>query len=90
MIDRNSSVPNSHHRGERAVLAVFPPSVNVIEPKSNREADLEVNGHTFNVKWIGQGHLGDVRNALLLYATRIGNGTRRRPHLCVRRSEDRL
>ena len=64
MIDRNSSVPNSHHRGERAVLAVFPPSVNVIEPKSNREADLEVNGHTFNVKWIGQGHLGDVRNAL--------------------------
>jgi hypothetical protein len=64
MINRNSSAPDSHHRGKRTVLAVFPPSVKVIEPKSNREADLEVNGHAINVKWVGQGHLGDVRKAL--------------------------
>jgi hypothetical protein len=59
-----SSTPKSRHRGERAVLAVFPPSVNVIEPASDRENDLVVNGQTLNVKWVGQGHLGDIRAAL--------------------------
>ena len=64
MSDRHSSTPNSRHRGERAVRAVFPPSVNVIKSTSDRDVDLVVNGHALKVKWVGQGHLGDVRAAL--------------------------
>lgn len=64
MSNRHSSNPNTRHRGERAVLAVFPQSVNVIEPTPDQDSDLVVNGHALNVKWVGQGHLGDVRAAL--------------------------
>ena len=64
MINRNLSTSKSHHRGERAVFSVFPASVSVLKPNSNRDADLEMNGQSFTVKWVGQGHLGDVRNAL--------------------------
>ena len=64
MRSRHSSAPNSHRREERAVLAVFPRSVNVIAPTSTRDVDLVVNGHAISVKWTGQGHLGDIRAAL--------------------------
>ena len=64
MGNRHSSIPNTRDRGERAVLAVFPQSVKVTTPRPDRDVDLVVNGHALNVKWVGQGHLGDVRAAL--------------------------
>ena len=64
MSNRHSSTPNRRPRGERALRAVFPPSVDVIEPASAQNVDLVVNGHAIEVKWVGQGHLGDVRAVL--------------------------
>jgi hypothetical protein len=61
MNSRNLPTSNGLTRGERALLAVFPASVEIIEPLSGQDSGLVVNGHAIGVKWVGQGHLGDVR-----------------------------
>jgi hypothetical protein len=55
---------SSRSRGERAVRAVFPPAAKIKPTRADRNVDLIVNGQAVEVKWIGTGHLGDVRSAL--------------------------
>jgi hypothetical protein len=49
-------------RAERTLLAVLPRSVDVRTDSGG--ADLVVNGHALQVKWAGEGQLGDVRRLL--------------------------
>ena len=60
----NSVSSRSRKRGERAVLAVFPPAARITADPADHEADLVVNGQPVEVKWIGAGNLADVRSAL--------------------------
>jgi len=64
MSSRHTFFSHSRDRGERAVLAVFPSTAKVKELRVDRNVDLIVNGQAVKVKWIGSGHLGDVRSAL--------------------------
>ena len=64
MTNRHSPALNSRNRGERAVLAVLPPSVNISESTSDKDGDLIVNGHALTAKWVGQGRLSDVRTTV--------------------------
>ena len=63
MTSKQKSSVHSTGRGERAVLAVFPRTAKVKELRADQRADLLVNGQAIEVKWIGSGHLGDVRAA---------------------------
>lgn len=49
------------HRAEAALRAVLPRAVEVRRPKYDDRADLIINGQPVEVKWAGEGHLGDVR-----------------------------
>jgi len=53
-----------HSRGERVVRAVFPPTAKFETPSGDQGFDFIVNGQPIEVKWVGQGNLGDVRTAL--------------------------
>lgn len=71
-------------RGARAVRAIFPPTAKVKVARGNRDIDFTVNGQAVEVKWIGTGHLGDVRSALkerpkrnaILVARQMSSGAR--------------
>jgi hypothetical protein len=84
MIKQNSASSNSYNRGKRALLAAFPPFVNIVEPIADKDADLVVNGQALNIKWIGQGHLGDIhkflegqaKDNLILVARHMSPGAR--------------
>lgn len=64
MIKLYSASSNSYNRGKRALLAAFPPYVNIVEPIADKNVDLVVNEQALNIKWIGQGHLGDIHKYL--------------------------
>lgn len=64
MIQERKKQSTIQNRAERTVLAAFPSSVNVREPTHKSDADLVINGHPIDVKWVGKGRLGDV-NPLL-------------------------
>lgn len=51
-------------RAELAFLAVLPRSVVVSRPGSAEGKDLIVNGQALEVKWLGEGRLGEVRRVL--------------------------
>ncbi len=61
---QNMISSRSRDRGERAVRAVFPPTVRIKATSADRAADFNVNGQPVEVKWIGPGYLGDVRAVL--------------------------
>lgn len=64
MATSRNTVSQSRERGERVVRAVFPPAAKIKGARANKNVDFIVNGQAIEVKWIGQGHLGDVRSAL--------------------------
>lgn len=64
MIEQHSSNTNSYNRAKRALLAAFPRAVDIVETTADRDIDLVVSGQPLNIKWVGQGHLGDVRKIL--------------------------
>jgi hypothetical protein len=51
-------------RAEQALLAVLPPSVNVRRVGSGDGIDVIVNGQPIQIKWLGEGRLGEVRRLL--------------------------
>ncbi len=51
-------------RAETAVLDVFPSTAEVRRGPDDGRADLIVNGQAFEIKWIGDGRLADVRRML--------------------------
>lgn len=56
------TTPAQHeHRAEEALRAVLPRAVRVRHPKADDRADLIINGQPVEVKWAGEGQLGDVR-----------------------------
>jgi hypothetical protein len=67
---RNIVSSRSRDRGEQTVRAVFPPTAKIKPTRADRDADFIVNGQPVEVKWIGSGHLGDVRAALKKRAKR--------------------
>ena len=62
--NRNSVSSRSRNRGDSVVRAVLPPAAKIAASRTDREADLSVNGQPVEVKWIGVGNLADVRSAL--------------------------
>lgn len=46
------------------MIAVLPPAAKIEAKPARESADLKVNGQSIEVKWIGTGHLADVRAAL--------------------------
>ena len=64
-------------RAVGAVLSVLPRSVKARVPKRNAGPDLIVGGHALQIKWIGEGSLGDARRVV---ANRHG-----RPDIAVAR-----
>jgi hypothetical protein len=64
MEEHQSSNTRSYDRAKRVLFAFFPPTVKIVEPKARENFDLRVGGHPINFKWIGEGHLGDVRKFL--------------------------
>ncbi|MFZ5481323.1 MAG: hypothetical protein ACOZNI_31475 [Myxococcota bacterium] len=57
--------PRTYHRAEQAFLDVLPASVReevMAGPASS--ADLIIGGRPVEVRWVGEGNLGDVRRAL--------------------------
>jgi hypothetical protein len=65
-------------RAERAVLAVLPRTTKARTLASADDpADLVVNGQVLNVKWVGEGRLGEVRRLLA--------NRRKRPDVAVAR-----
>ncbi len=77
MLQQRTSDQNKGRRAEQTVLAVFPRSIKVSRPARNRGADLTVNGQPLTIKWVGQGHLGDIRPIL--------KQRRNRPNIIVAR-----
>ena len=65
MIDQRQPDQDLSRRAERSLLAVFPRSIKVGHPADNSNADLTVNGQPLEIKWVGEGHLGDIRPVLL-------------------------
>lgn len=61
---QNTVSLRGRNRGERLVLALLPPTAKIEPVGGNRDVDFIVNGQPVEVKWIGPGHLGDVRSAL--------------------------
>ena len=51
-------------RAEQAVAAVLPSPADVTLAGAGERYDLVVNGQQLQVKWIGEGRLGDVRRLL--------------------------
>lgn len=49
-----------------AVRAVLPRSVDVRQPRGDAQSDLVVNGQVIDIKWAGEGQLGDVRPLIAL------------------------
>jgi hypothetical protein len=68
MIQKPQKDTSMRSRAERAVIAVLPSSTAVEQPTSRTAADLIVNGHPIEVKWVGKGRLGDVRRILKEYS----------------------
>lgn len=64
-------------RAEDAVRAVLPRAAKVRVAKGHSEADLVVNGQSFEIEWVGDGRLADAKRVL---ATR-----RARPDIAVAR-----
>jgi len=65
MVKRQKALaPPDRTRGERAVRAVLPGVADISAPQAEHQADLVVNGHPVEVKWIGEGNLADIRSAL--------------------------
>ena len=64
MIEQHSSNTNSYNRAKRALLAAFPRFVDIVETTADKDIDLVVSGQPLSIKWVGQGHLGDVRKIL--------------------------
>lgn len=60
----NENSPIERSRGERVLCAILPPTANIRMDNTEKDVDLIVNGQGIEVKWIGEGHLGDVRSAL--------------------------
>jgi hypothetical protein len=65
------------NRAEEAVAAVLPRSARVRRTPGDAGVDLVVNGQLLEVKWIGEGRLGDARRVLA--------GRRSRPDVVVAR-----
>ncbi len=61
MMQKRQEHQDRGRRAEQSVLAVFPRSIKVGRPARNSGADLTVNGQPLTIKWVGQGHLGDIR-----------------------------
>ena len=61
MPEQHPSNTGSYDRAKRALVAAFPSTIEIVKPAANKQADLVVGGQPINFKWIGQGHLGDVR-----------------------------
>lgn len=60
-----STLNNQHEsRAERALIAVLPRSVEVAGGGRGDRFDLVVNGQPLEIKWMGEGRLGDVRRLL--------------------------
>ena len=64
MAEQYTSNAGGYERAKRALRAVFPPAVEIVKPKAKEYFDLKVGGHPIDCKWIGEGHLGDVRKFL--------------------------
>jgi hypothetical protein len=61
---QDTVLSRSRDRGARALRAIFPSTAKIKATRADRDVDLIVNGQALEVKWIGTGHLGDVRSAL--------------------------
>ena len=77
MMQKHPADQDKGRRAEQTVLAVFPRSTKVDRPARNSGADLTVNGQPLTIKWVGQGHLGDIRPVL--------KQRRNRPNIIVAR-----
>lgn len=77
MMQKRQADQDKGRRAEQSVLAVFPRSIKVGRPARNSGADLTVNGQPLTIKWVGQGHLGDIRPIL--------TQRRNRPNIIVAR-----
>ncbi len=77
MMQKRQPDQDKGRRAEQSVLAVFPRSIKVDRPARNSGADLTVNGQPLTIKWVGQGHLGDIRPFL--------KQRRNRPNIIVAR-----
>jgi len=64
-------------RAEETVLAVLPRTADVRRGRGDVAADLTVNGQPLEIRWIGDGRLGDVRGLL--------TNRRHRPDVAVAR-----
>jgi hypothetical protein len=51
-------------RAEEAVRAVLPPSTKLHRPSQKSRADLVIAGVPVEIKWVGEGWLGDVRQLI--------------------------
>lgn len=56
--------PKAHNRAEQAFLDVLPPAVRAEVVVDNSGPDFIVAGRAIEVKWVGEGNLGDVRRVL--------------------------
>lgn len=78
MVSTHARTRDVTDRAVKAVLAVLPRSAKARVPKSQRDTgpDLIVGGQKLEIKWIGEGNLGDARRIL---------ANRRRPDIVVAR-----
>jgi len=77
MLPQRTSDQDKGRRAEQTVLAVFPRSIKVSRPARDSGVDLTINGQPLTIKWVGQGHLGDIRPVL--------KQRRNRPNIVVAR-----
>ena len=64
MIQEPQQDTRTRSRAERTVIAVLPASAAVEQPIAGTAADLIINGHPIEVKWVGKGRLGEVQRVL--------------------------